>query len=236
MSTRANKLTEQQIKDKAVKERLQKNARSRKYRAAKKAAKGGATSVVTKKTPICAQFPPDLVALKNEAKRLEINGQKEKITGEMKKAVSVINRMYTAKKKESVVKVIATTLSAEGKQKKRSKVVKAVPACACLPSDILSLNRAAAKLRYCGESKNLTPEMRKAERFIANFYANKKKYGTSEPCVVVKAAPALIEAPKRTALDELADQYADVADEVFNFNWCPASRRSNLTVNITVSF
>ena len=78
--------------------------------------------------------------------------------------------------------------------------------------------------------------MRKAERFIANFYANKKKYGTSEPRVVVKAAPALIEAPKRTALDELADQYADVADEVFNFNWRPASRRSNLTVNITVSF
>ena len=72
------------------------------------------------------------------------------------------------------------------------------------------------------------PEHREAMRLKVRWYRD-------HPRVPVPAAPAVVApavvAPAQIEQPELADE-----EEVFNFNWRPASRRSNLTISITVSF
>jgi hypothetical protein len=66
------------------------------------------------------------------------------------------------------------------------------------------------------------PEHREAMRLKVKWYKD-------HPRVPVPAAPAVV-APAQIEQPVSADE------EVFNFNWRPASRRSNLTISITVSF
>jgi hypothetical protein len=77
------------------------------------------------------------------------------------------------------------------------------------------------------------PEHREAMRLKVRWYRDHPRVPVpAAPAVVAPAvvAPAVV-APAQIEQPELADE-----EEVFNFNWRPASRRSNLTISITVSF
>jgi hypothetical protein len=208
MSTRANK---QKISDEE--QRLKKNARSRKYRAAKKASKGP-----VKKTKICESFPPDLVASYNKAKCLERHGQKEKITGEMKHAVSEINKMYTAERKAAAPKVKKLTQKKKQNEENSAWLQhKRIEKLVTLGAETMKLQKEGEKFRRAGQMANITTEMRKAMRLVNNLDRKQEKNRLEK---------------KTTEITSKAP--AELADEVFNFNWCPASRRSNLIV--TMSF
>ena len=162
-------LTEEQIQMKAEETRVKNVERTRKWRAKQRAAKGAAPAkkkvikqevAAPKNVKKCDAFPEELMVLYREARRLERNGQSDKITEEMKIARKMINKMY---------------LSLQAGDKKQEASPK--------------------------------PDMSLANVPVA-------------PCSF---------APKQTALDDLAAQYASDSedDEIFNTNWrpTPAPRR-----------
>ena len=122
-----------------------------------------------KKNPICADFPPEEMQLYREAKRLERNGQKSKITEEMKNARKKINKMYldiAAKASRPMhdvptpVVCVATTSDAEKykawlKQKRVEKFY-------TLGTDIMTSHKEAYRLAKLGQTDSITPEMQEA--------------------------------------------------------------------------
>jgi hypothetical protein len=218
MSTRANK---QKLSDEE--QRLKKNARSRKYRAAKKAAKG--VSPPPKKTTICASFPPDLVASYNKAKCLERHGQKEKITDEIKNAVSEINKMYTAKRKDSAPKVKKPTQKKKQNEENSAWLHhKRIEKLVTLGAETMELRKEGEKFRRAGQMANITTEMRKAMRLVNNLDRKQEK-NRLEKKITEITSKAPIEVP-------------ELPDEVFNVNWrpTPAPRRFKLKFNVPLPF
>lgn len=176
-----------------------------------------------KKIPICAGFPPEEMRLYRQARRLERNGQKSKITEEMKIARKKINKMYedlAAKAFRQVHNVptqvvcVATTSDAEKykawlKQKRVEKLY-------TLGTEIMTLHKEAYRLAKLGQPDSITPEMQEASRAVRKLEYKQNRRSEAKK----KPAPPAVVAPAVVAPAESADE------EVFNFNWCPASRHS----------
>ena len=236
MPTRVNTLTDEQRKVKAPK----KAKATKKAKAPKKALKA-------KKIPICASFPPDLVALNNEAKTLQRTGQKKNITGEMKNAMSIIKNMYknvkaTPKKKERVVKAKPTTNVRDEEHQCWIKH-KNIEKISILGAKTVELNKIRCNLRTQKRENEVTEEMKEAaskfrslDRKQEKDRLEKKVAATMARLELLDVSPAV---PKRNALEELTAQHADdVTDEVFNVNWrpTPALRRFKLKFNLPLPF
>jgi hypothetical protein len=193
-----------------------------------------------KKNPICADFPPEEMQLYRQARRLERNGQKSKITEEMKIARKKINKMYldlnaAAKASRPVhnvpTQVVCVATASDAEKYKAWLKQKRVEKFYTLGTHIMTLHKEANQLTKLGQTDRITSGMQEASRAVRRleYKQNRRSDSKKKPAPPAVVAPAVV-APAVVAPAESVDE------EVFNFNWRPASRRSNLTVNITVSF
>ena len=228
MSTRANKHQSTDEERRAKKKEYSKIWK-RNDRAKKRAAKEGRVVVQKAPTPkkvvVNAPVPNKIPDTTNEEHECFL--EYRRLAG-LKTRGKAVKEQDPAKR-TLALKYLSAKSRYERQQKKANENPKAAPASRTLPSEVIELNRAASRLRYHGKKDQITPEMRKAERVVANFYANNKKTDTTLPEKKATRGPG-----KKYLMSALVEKLDDIVDEVFNTNWVPASRRINITINITM--